>query len=227
MVSTRRDSRRASSVSGKIVCMIKDISNQRFGRLVAIAPTGEMRRGVSLWRCRCDCGETKIAAVNSLRGGLVRSCGCLIREVAAERQRTHGMHGTRTYKTWDCMIQRCSNPSSTSYPRYGGIGTTVCDRWRKFESFLADMGERPSGMSLDRIDSNKGYEPGNCRWSDTLTQARNRRKRTTTYQEAEQVRSLHADGWTPSQICKHLGLTRGSVNGIIYLGQISEADRAG
>lgn len=79
-----------------------------------------------------------------------------------------------TYRSWDGMKQRCLNPKATGYKRYGGAGVTVCERWLKFENFLADMGERPEGTTLDRIDSSRGYEPGNCRWADRSTQNRNR-----------------------------------------------------
>lgn len=89
---------------------------------------------------------------------------------------THGMYKTPTYNSWNNMVQRCTNPNRDEYAYYGGRGITVCERWLKFENFLADMGERPEGLSLDRIDSNGNYEPGNCRWVDSATQATNRRR---------------------------------------------------
>lgn len=91
--------------------------------------------------------------------------------------RTHGQsHRTRTYVSWDSMIQRCTNPKTKNWRWYGAMGVAVCDRWRKFANFYEDMGDRPEGMTLDRINPAGNYEPGNCRWADSLTQGRNKRR---------------------------------------------------
>lgn len=204
--------------------MRNDLTGTRFGRLVAQRPTGEKRWGVFLWECLCDCGQIKVAASNSLRSGLVQSCGCLLSERAAEKALKHGMYGSPTYKCWGGMIQRCTNPKSTAYERYGALGVAVCDRWQTFDNFLADMGPVPDGMSIDRIDSTKGYEPDNCRWATVLRQARNKRRATTTFEQAEEVRRLYASGMKPKAIVEATGLSKGSVNGIVYLGQITAPD---
>lgn len=135
---------------------------------------GNLRRVKNKWNadCLCSCGKRKRVQVNNIVAGRSKSCGHAI----GTWNLTHGQCGTPTYKSWAHMLYRTTNPDHPDWGLYGGRGIITCDRWRSFENFLEDMGERPRGTSIDRIDVNGNYEPGNCRWADPKTQARNVRR---------------------------------------------------
>lgn len=137
--------------------------------------TSSKSQKLGTWRCVCACGAQTVVKGRYLTKGETKSCGCLKSDSLRKRNSIHGMSGTRTYASWAMMIQRCTNPNFESYERYGGAGVTICKEWMTFENFYKDMGVRPPGKSLDRIDNNQGYHPGNCRWSTDLVQAQNRR----------------------------------------------------
>jgi hypothetical protein len=159
-----------------------NISGQRYGRLVARSDTGKRdRSGCAIWLCDCDCGAMFEAAGKELRRGHTTSCGCGRKARAAKgirvtHEQTRGGSPTPEYRSWRSMITRCSNPRYHAWHRYGGRGIEVCQRWRaSFLHFVADMGRRPPGTSLDRFpDPDGNYEPGNCRWATRAQQRQNR-----------------------------------------------------
>jgi len=156
----------------------RDLSGQRFGRLTAVAFVGTSTKK-SMWQCACDCGAEKLVRSTHLTGGKIKSCGCLRDELHVVRVTTHGMSKTRPYRIWRDMLNRCHYEKYPERHLYGGRGIVVCDRWRQsFEAFIADMGVPPANLSIDRIDTDGNYEPGNCKWSTAKEQARNRRKPT-------------------------------------------------
>jgi hypothetical protein len=186
-----------------------------FGRLLVLASNGKNKQGAVVWLCQCKCGKHTNVRTALLTSGHTQSCGCLgveNRLAAVLKALTkHGRSKTRTHNVWGKMRQRCENPRDKSYPRYGGRGIKVCKRWQSFENFLADMGEPPSPVySIDRINNDGHYEPGNCRWATNKQQCNNTRFNVSL--------SHNGETKTISQWAEYTGINPGTLYSRIQRG---------
>lgn len=184
--------------------------NSKFGLLTVLSGADNDRFGRTQWNCLCDCGKQRVVALFRMTSGHTKSCGCI-----RKGNPTHHMSGTPTHNSWCGMKQRCNYPAHDQYAIYGGRGIKVCDRWNQsFEAFLIDMGEKPKGMTIERIDTNGNYEPGNCCWATMAQQNRNRRSNINV--ERDGVTKCIKD-W-----CEELGLDLDRVYGRIRRGATPE-----
>lgn len=157
-------------------------AGDQYGMLLVLSEAERQRKlsgaSVRVFLCKCTCGTVKSVRLSNLRSGSTVSCGCFHKALASETLRAaatkHGQSNTAVYRVWQSMKRRCHDAKDASYERYGAKGISVCQEWRdSFEAFAADMGPRPDGMTLERMDSKGNYEPGNVRWATYTEQARN------------------------------------------------------
>lgn len=201
---------------GKVV----DLTGQRFGRLVVLKRVNNDNCGKAQWLCQCDCDKSgenlKVVSRSNLKSGNVISCGCFQREWTINNKTTHGLKKKKMYSSWSDMIRRCNDPKHKQYKYYGERGITVCDEWLDVKNFYKDMGDRPEGYSIERIDVNGNYCKENCCWIPKEKQARNKRNITileyegqiaplATWAEIFKIkykifRKRYDSGWTIGQI---------------------------
>jgi hypothetical protein len=156
---------------------IKNILNQRFGKLVVVEFIGLIKKH-AYWKCLCDCGQLKIIRSGHLNYGASKSCGCTKFET---KNLKHGKSRQKIYQIWLGMKNRCYYPENDNYKWYGGRGIKVSDEWHDFINFYNDMGDPPENMTLDRIDVNGDYSKDNCRWATWEIQAKNKQKNAKTH----------------------------------------------
>ncbi len=152
-----------------------DMIGKTFGILIVLSREDNDKCGQLRWLCLCRCSQKKTIYGKHLRSGHTRSCGCLAKNNSTRHKHSKGGKSSKTYTSWNLMVRRCVNPNNPSYNNYGGRGISVCRRWRKFDNFLEDMGVRPDGQQIDRIDNNGNYCKSNCRWVTSQQNNRNRR----------------------------------------------------
>lgn len=152
-----------------------NLTGQKFNHLLVLKVSEKKSKSGAMWECVCDCGKRTHVASFKLRSGAIKSCGCYRKELLTNLKHGYARGKDRTYRTWKEMRQRCNNPNSDKWKWYGGRGISICARWEDFSKFLKDMGHRPEGHTLDRINSDGNYEPCNCRWATPKQQAETNR----------------------------------------------------
>mgnify|MGYP001200354477 CR=1 FL=1 len=183
-----------------------DLTGQQFGRLTVTGLAGTKEYGKSgqkrtMFDCRCSCGNAISVSGNSLKSGNTKSCGCL--NLDSLKGRATGYTGERVYRIWQAMLNRCRNPNQPNYANYGGRGIKVCERWLSIKNFVDDMG-RPNGdQSIDRIDNDGNYEPGNCRWASREEQSRNK--------SSNRILTLDGKSMTLIEWAEKLGIEQSSL----------------
>ena len=213
--STTLDDQLASIVR-KIPFPIEDITGLRFGRYFVERYAGRDMRSKAKWLCICDCGDKRIVDGARLKSGNSLSCGCYRADRNSVTWRTKRQDHMDTYNTYAGMKDRCLNENSKPYPRYGGRGIKVCARWMEsFDNFVADMGPRPKGLSIDRINNDGDYEPSNCRWANARTQVRNSTSAKLTVEKVKIIRSLAKNGVSRKELAVKFEVKLSTIRAVI------------
>lgn len=190
----------------------KDLTGKKFGRWTAISPI-KNKYGRFSWKCICDCGEVRTIGGTELSQGNSTSCGCLRKERFTKFATKHGYavpgSVSKEYRVWCSMKRRCYSKKDKSYPRYGGRGITVCDRWKdSFQNFIDDMGDCPPKMSIERKNNSQGYSPKNCEWADAVAQANNKRN--------NRIVTINGKAMTVAQWARSIGIKLGTAHMRLY-----------
>jgi hypothetical protein len=193
-----------------------DLTGQRFGEWEVIG-FSHSTTSQSYWNCRCSCGAEKKVRGGALRRGKSTCCkSCSNSRNWENREDFHGMTHHPLHSTWDEMRRRCNYPNHLAYKHYGGRGISVCERWDWFPNFVEDMGERPEGMTLDRIDNDGNYEPDNCHWATDPEQSRNRRNTKIRLDQIPQIVERRNKGETFLSIAKDFDCARKTLSNAYY-----------
>jgi hypothetical protein len=182
------------------------LTGQTIGNWVVGAVLYHLVRKERMYECVCECGTLKIVKHNHLITGKTKSCGC--------SWTTHGMAKSKEYRIWDSMIRRCHSKSHHAYSNYGGRGISVCDKWKSFEGFYEDMGNKPIGLTLERIDNSLGYNKDNCKWASMTDQSRNRRSTKLNEEDAKLIKSMIDVGITQNVIASQFNVSRANIGHI-------------
>lgn len=176
--------------------ILKDLTGQRFGRLVVIEYAGRNRHRQSLWRCKCDCGNELVTLGCSLIRGVTKSCGCYFKDNAKYSNWKHGICYTNIYDVWRSMKDRCNNPNNSRYKRYGGRGIRVSEEWNDPKAFYewATKNGYKKGLVIDRINNDGNYEPSNCRFVDVKTNNRNKSSNKVNERIVNEIRDMYFNG---------------------------------
>lgn len=188
---------------------------EKFGEWTVIRFSGIGKAGDYVYEVRCSCGTLREVKGFTIKCGYSTKCNICAGKKTGDRFRTHGMSSTKTHRSWKAMKARCLNKANQDYALYGGRGITVCERWKNsFPNFLEDMGERPKGMTLDRINNDGNYEPSNCKWSTQAEQVRNSRLSKLCVQSVKEIRKALMSGVPRSKLAEEYGVNVTTIRSI-------------